>query len=362
MIRNIQKNNSHNMRIFITHIAPSRYAHELGISMAATNFSYNLARGVRFDKVYSVLPPFITQGNSSTFSDDVIETRFSFLRKTLLSRIAAVFEQFVLLRKIPNGSNVWLYNVSPLNAYLIKSLRLLKPSVKIFPIILDYTPGDHKSEKWFTLINNCDGRIMLSTSDIFDKTNSAVLPGIVPENTESIDKVIQLTYDFLISGQLSDNISMLSTLLDIFAKIPDARLHITGNAPAKAKIYSEKYSNIICHGNLSYDRFLKVLKQCPFLLSTRDPEMLENQCNFPSKIIEGLLHNRIIVSTIDYPQLKNIKYLKVDAKNLKESIKSIMKLSTTELIKYSNQSQRAVDLYNPKVWDNIMTNIESKAQ
>lgn len=350
------------MRILLTHVLPRDIGKHHGISVAATNFSYNLARGVRFDKVYSILPPFINHADCSTFSDDIIDTRYSSLRNTPLSRGAAVFEQFALLCKIPDDSNVWLYNVTPLNAYLIKSLRLLKPSVKIFPIILDYTPGDPKSEKWLPLINDCAGRIMLSTSDIFNKENSAVLPGIVPNNPSTVGEVSRLTYDFLISGQLSDNISMLSTLLDVFAEIPDARLHITGNAPDKAKTYSEKYSNIICHGNLSYDRFLDVLKQCPFLLSTRDPDMLENQCNFPSKIIEGLLHNRIIISTIIYPQLKDIKYLKVDAHQLEADIKKILATSTASLMSYANQSQRTYELFNSSVWNRVMSEIERNAR
>lgn len=358
----MQTKNSHIMRIFITHIAPSHYARELGISIAATNFSYNLALGVKFDKVYSILPPYVANYKSSRISDNVIDIQSSFLRRTPFARIAAIYEQFILFKKIPKNANVWFYNVTALNAYLIKFLKIFKPSVRIFPIILDYTPGDPKSEKWIPLINNCNGRIILSTSAIFNKTNSAVLPGIAPDNINSIDKVTQISYDFLISGQLSDNISMLSVLLDVFTKIPSARLHITGNVPEKAKAYSEKYSNIICHGNLSYDLFIDVLKHCPFLLSTRNPDNPENQCNFPSKIIEGLIHNRIIISTIDYPQLKDIKYLKVDAKNLKKSVNSILELSTSELMRYANQSQRAVDLYNPKVWNKIMTKIESEAQ
>lgn len=350
------------MRIFITHIAPPDKAQNLGISIAATNFSYNLAEDGTFDKIYSVLPPFIRNIDSEAISDNIITIPVSWLRKTPLSRFGAIFEQIKIFKSIPNNSNVWFYNLSALNALLIRLLKIFKPSVKIFVIILDYTPGERKAEKWLPLINNCDGRIMLSNSQIFNKNNASILPGVVPLSNKKWPLIDKVSMDFLISGQLSENISMLSTLLDIFSKNPKARLHITGNLNKETKDFASKFSNIICYGVLSYDDFLSVMHSCPFLLSTRNPDMPENQCNFPSKILEGLLHNRIIISTIEYPQLKDIKYLKIEAAQLSNSISQIVNMSDDGLLPFANQANKVIRLFNTDVWKNTMTLIEQKAR
>lgn len=351
-----------NKRIFVTHVAPMEIGIKLGVSVAATNFSFNLAKGVHFDKVYSILPAFISYRNKVDFLNDIFDVQFSIFRKLQFSRIAALWEQFRLFRMIPKHSNVWLYNVTALNGYLIKLLRIFKPSVKIFPIILDFTPDDSKCEKWLSLINSCDGRIMLSDSDLFNKNNSICLPGIVPNKTHYLNIVENISYDFLISGQLTENISMLSDLLDIFKDLPIARLHITGEPTEKAKRYSEKYSNIICYGQLKYNEFLHILNKCPFLLSTRNPKYKENFCNFPSKIIEGLTHNRIIISTIKYPQLEDINYIQIDSENLRFGIESILKMSADDIKRYTNQSHMTFTLFNPNVWDKAMTKIELDAR
>lgn len=350
------------MRIFVTHIAPPDKVQKLGISIAATNFSYNLIRGGIFDKIYSVLPSFVKNIDSKSVSDKTIMIPVSWLRRTPLSTLGAIFEQLKIFLSIPKNSNVWFYNLSALNAVIIKLLKKFKPSVKIFVIVLDYTPGELKSEKWLPLINGCDGRILLSNSRIFNKYNSYCLPGVVPLNNPKWPVIEKISMDFLISGQLSEQISLLSKLLKVFSKIPKARLHITGNLNKEIQYFISKSSNIVYHGNLNYDEFLTVMHSCPFLLSTRDPEMPENNCNFPSKIIEGLLHNRIIISTIDYPQLKDIRYLKVEAEQLSNDINQIIKMSDSELCPFANQANSVRTLFNTDVWNNTMTLIEKKAR
>lgn len=349
------------MRIFITHILPVEESLKTGISIAATNFSLNLISNGAFDKVYSILPPF-ANGNIEIPSERNIETIYCRrLRKSSLSKIAAIFEQIKLFSRIPKKSRVWLYNMTPLNGVLVMLLRIFKPSVKIYTIVLDFTPGETTAERWLSTINSCDGRITLSLSDRFNKQNTLCLPGVTPYDKKEWPKVSTSKNEFIISGQLGDNISLLSRLLPVFSKHPEWTLNITGNAPELAKEYSGKYPNIICHGNCSYSDFLNILHQSLFLLSTRDPEMPENQCNFPSKIIEGLLHNRIIISTIDYPQLSPIKYLKIDADNIEEGLKRIASMSDKALLEYANQAELADEMFNAKRWADEIEKIEQNS-
>ena len=345
-------------RIFITHILPGDDGVNAGISIASTNFSLNLISSGAFDNVYSILPPFVNGSFAEPTNSKVDLICNRWLRNTPFRKLAAVFEQISLFRKIPKGANVWLYNMTAINGILVKLLRTFKPTVRIYPIVLDFTPGEVTAEKWLPTINTCEGRITLSTSDRFNQRNTVCLPGVTPYEKEEWPKVTAPTREFIISGQLSDNISLLSKLLPVFAEHSDWILNITGNPTKLAKEYSESYPNIKCYGKCSYSKFLDILHRSPFLLSTRDPKMPENQCNFPSKIIEGLLHNRIIISTMDYPQLNPIKYLKIDAANLERDLSSVINMTSDSLLEYANQAEQTDLMFNAKRWAMEMERIE----
>lgn len=347
------------MRIFITHTLSVDEAIKTGVSVAATNFSINLISSGVFDFVYSILPPCVKVKINNSGADGIKAVYCKFLRTLSLVKFAAVVEQVILFHKIPSESHVWLYNLTPLNGILVKLLRIFKPSVKLYTIVLDYTPGEAASERWLPTINSCNGRISLSLSDHFNQNNTVCLPGVTPLDKKDWPKITSLEKEFILSGQLSDNISLLNRLLPIFATHPDWILNITGVAPMLAKEYSKKYTNIRCHGKCSYLQFLNILHKSPFLLSTRDPKMPENQCNFPSKIIEGLLHNRIIISTIDYPQLEPIKYIKVDADNLEDNLMDVISMDGKLLLEYANQSALTDRMFNAKRWAEEINNIES---
>ena len=350
-------------RVFITHILPQHLISKYKLSFAACNFSYNLISGGGFDKVYSIMPLFVS-GKMEAFGDPDNGLIYSRLRHYgPFRKIAPLFENFTLFSKISKNDSVWYYNCTILNAFLIVLLHLFKPSVKQNIILLDYTPCDKMIDRFFLwLSNHMHGMIKLADSPLFTVKNSVCLPGVVPDDGKEYPKVQNVKKEFLISGALGDNISMLSMLLDAFTQMPDLTLHITGKAPDAKKVeeYASKYKNIIYHGMVEYDEYLRILHTTPFLLSTRDPRYPENQCNFPSKVIEALLHNRIIISTIHYSQLDGIKYFEVGA-NIEDFIKDIQAISRTAgevLIQYANQSSIVKERFNVRVWNEWMKKIE----
>ena len=349
------------MRIFVTHILPEHLVAKYGLSFAAYNFSCNLISGGLFDKVYSVLPTFV-HGDIKTFEGLV----YSKVRNNKVLRcFAPMVENVALFRMLPRKSVVWYYNCTILNALLIILLMLFKPSVKQYMIILDYTPGfDVKGRFFLWLTNKMDGTIRLADSPLFTVKNSICLPGVVPLQVAEYPKVERISPDFLISGVLGENIAMLSMLLEAFSIMPELRLHITGKAPNEKQIsqFTKRYPNIIFHGMVAYEEYLRILHSCPFQLSTRNPQMPENQCNFPSKIIEALLHNRIIVSTIHYPQLEGMHYFEVatDTKTFAEDIKRIANMDKGVLLKYANQGEEVKRRFNTDIWCDAMCKIELK--
>lgn len=333
------------------------------MSVAACNFSCNLMSSGVFDKTYSIMPTFVN-GNIDSFPGLVYS---SIRRMPALRRLAPLIEDIRLFVKIPRRASVWYYNCTILNVTLILLLKFLKPSVKQQIIILDYTPSKKIFDRFLLWVSNhVNGTIRLANSSLFTCANSVCLPGVVPENASQYPLVKEIKGEFLISGALSDNIAMLSMLLEVFSELPQFTLHITGNAPNEGvvKKYTSSYKNIIYHGVVSYEEYLHILHETPFLLSTRNPDAPENQCNFPSKIIEGLLHNRIIVSTVSYEQLGGIKYFKVEhtKETLKKSLQKIVDMPSREVLLYANQAGEVKRRFNSEVWKECMIKIENNSK
>ena len=152
--------------------------------------------------------------------------------------------------------------------------------------------------------------------------------------------------------------------MEAFSRMPDCILHITGNVLEDEEMimeYASKYNNIKYHGSIEFTEYLKIVQKVTYQLSTRDENYPENQCNFPSKIIESLIHNRIVISTIRYNQLRGINYFKVDSNPYKfrSQLLEICKKPNEVLKKYANQSEIVEKMFSTKIWNETMTYIEN---
>lgn len=355
------------MRIFQTFVLPDDLVAKYKLSFAAANFSRNLISGGGFDKTYSLIPVNV-RGDVKLRNEDGYEVVYSAWRKfPILNRLAIFKEQLFVFSKIHCNDSVWFYNLNIINALLFILLKLLKPSVRLNVIILDFTPANSWKEQnyWYLkLLNKADGVISLSNSALFKCKNMAILPGVVPNGAGKEPLIRVPNRKFLLSGVLFEEISQISKLLEVFSQLPQCQLHITGKTDNEKRIieYASKYPNIVWHGAVPFKEYMALLHDCTFVLSTRDPESPENQCNFPSKIIESLLHNRIIVSTIDYKQLNGIKYLKCASQIqlMKDGIKDISLMPDNILKQYANQGNIVTEMFGTSVWNKVMDDIEMK--
>lgn len=352
------------MRIFVTHICPKDKILEYGISLSASNFCYNLIEGQCFDKVFSIYPGFV-KGKLDKVDDEIFEAVYSSWRwkGKIKQRLARFIEQFQLFQKIPRLSKVWYYNLNSLNVLLILLLRLFKPTVQQNIIILDFTPNLFFNKRVLPLINKMHGRISLSTYSKFNPHNLFCMPGVVPTQNSIYPKIEKINREFLLSGALKENITMHSMVLDAFAEMPEFTLHISGvliDDKEKTLAYADRYNNIHFHGKMPPDDFKKLLMSTPFSLNTRNPTAPENMCNFPSKVIEAILYNRIIISSIHYSQLDGINYFEVasEKEKFKQDIRRIAALNDTQLLQYANQGYKAIERFNTLKWNEIMLHIE----
>ena len=359
-----------NYRIFWTCILPEHLIAEHALSFAACNFSFNLMSGRMFDKVYSSLPLYVGgKMQPEAFKDKRFELIYDKWRekKSLWRKLATFKEQFAVFRRVPQRSSVWFYNLNTLNALLFLLLKLFKPSVQLNVVVLDFTPvirGFGLNQIYLKLINWAHGRICLANSSLFRKYNSTILPGVIPQGNEKLPGIKKVKNTFLLSGALSEEISMLSMVLDAFSKLPDCELHITGSKGNEDLLqeYVKTFSNIHWHGQLPFKDYINLLHSVSFQLSTRDIQFPENQCNFPSKIIEALYHNRIVISTIQYPQLDGVKYFTVSPveEDFRDNIKRIVSLSQTNLLPYANQGELVSSMYSVEIWNKAIEKIESE--
>ncbi len=356
------------MRIFQTFLLPDDLVAKYKLSFAAANFSRNLMQGGGFDKVYSLMPltvkdempPIIDKGYEVVYSDWRKKGR-------VFAKLAIFHEQWKIFKHVKKSDTLWLYNLNIINALLFILIKLFKSSVKLNIIILDFTPAKSWKEQnyWYLkLINRADGTICLAESPLFSIKNTALLPGVVPPTSEEYPKIDNPNKEFLLSGVISPVIASTPVVLEAFSQVPECILHITGNVlegEDMIKEYAERYSNIKYHGFLSYNDYLDITYKVTFLLSTRDESYPENQCNFPSKIIETLLHNRIVISTISYKQLEGIKYFEVDSncEELKKQVLKICNMSNKNLMQYANQTGIVREMFSTKVWNKIMTDIDN---
>lgn len=358
-----------NNRQFWTCVLPEELVLKYGLSFATYNFSMNLISGVGFDKVFSTMPLYVGgEMDDSAFRDGRFELIYDKLRKRrgIWQRIAAIKEQFQLFKLIPEGTNFWFYNINTLNAVLFLLLKLFKPSVTLNVIVLDFTPFSKLLELnrfYLKLINSAHGRISLTNSPLFNQSNLVVIPGVVPENVPTFPEIKAPCMNFLLSGTLNETISQTSIVLKAFSQLPNCQLHITGkgNSVPLIEKYAEKYPNIIYHEQLSYPDYINLLQNITFLLSTRNSLKPENHCNFPSKIIEALLHNRIVLTTIPYPQLEGIKVLECNATDdtsFKAYMESLATMDSNELLKYANQGNIVKRKFSANVWKLAMDKVE----
>lgn len=353
------------MRYFITNVLPHHLSGKYKVSYAGSNFSWALINSSAFDRTFSIAPVNVVGELVDVQMEQLVYSDWR--KKNLLLRKMAPFkENWMIFKMIEPRSSLWFYNISLLNVLLFYLCRIFKPSTKCNVIVLDvYLPKQKASLANFFLwtINKSNALIKLSNSHRFTCRNSVCLPGVVPENSPSYPLVKEIKRAFLLSGLLREDISQLTLVIKVFSHLPDIDLHITGFAKndEDIKLACSKFPNIHYHGELPFDEYINLLHETPFLLSTRDPKEEGNQCNFPSKVIEGILHNRIIVSTIKYEQLSGLKYFTITSEEneMVKQISEIFNITSADIITYANQSDYAKTKFNPACWKKIMSNLES---
>lgn len=314
-----------------------------GFSLAANNYQQKFIDITRPKLAISIVPIFIHKKISYNYIYEpvIFVHNYTSIRikvlyliyKTLLDNINV----FILIKQ-SSIRHIWFYNLTKSNFLSILFLKFFSKK-KLFVIIADYDSGNSLFTKLSNmLLKKIDGAIVLNSNITIIK-NKQILPGIlfakdiIPPSKKTLSKNI------LFSGSLGETTGF-EFVLEFFSKYPEYELFVSGSAYN----YSEKefeniintysvFSNIHFLGNLTYAKYLKVLDSCDIALSLRDSQDVQHDYNFPSKIMEYLSRNKIVISTKSYKDI-NESILFISERNervLKNTLDKIFKLSMQEL-------------------------------
>jgi hypothetical protein len=361
------------MRAFISQIIPQEsMSQQKAASQAANNFCMSFLKSVNIDLAIFLIPIFIKKKNifkyELTCPYKIIQKRFfsqkriGIIFNTIIENIS-IFNT-IRVRKIPK---VWFYNLTIHNTIsfiLIKWIIKRKCYILFADTVIIKKKIDvNRFINW--LIMKSDGIISLSHSSEFIKNhpNLFFLSGIIEQNHNVIKTSKINRKDILFSGYLRDHTG-IHLALETFAKHNDLNLLITGRGDEErlVKEYSQKYSNIKYLGFLEFDEYLSLLNKIDIVLNLRDPLNKENHYNFPSKMIEYLNFGKIVVSTIEYPQIdKSIYfYSNYDSRCLINTLLNIISKDNHSLQSTMKKSNEFVNKnFSSIAWQNLVLKTET---
>jgi glycosyltransferase involved in cell wall biosynthesis len=361
------------MSIYITPLAPINETKNVkGLAQATVNFSHNLISAINPDFVYALLS--ISEKKKKKFSFEygrtfLVQCRI-FPQNRWFRLFNIIIENYIIIKNIliNHENNIWFYNIDPHNfiSYLILKFIFKK---KCFIILADFSPDVAISKFFLKVMRKANGIVSFSykTQELFlNHPNFEIKPGIINpkcivcQDINTTNKKI-----YLFSGCL-DYHTGIDLVLEVFSKLPEYNLIITGNGNAQYLIdnYIQKYDNIKYLGYLKYTEYLEVLKKADIVLNLRNPNFIENNYNFPSKIIEFFLNKKLLISTIKYIGIDENLYFYSDynINALKNTIQIVIDSNNIELENKRNLSYNfATQNYSYESWDGVIKKIEQKA-
>lgn len=365
----------HSNSIYISQNVPNSLVKTYNVSQAANNFCLHI-NDIGYFSHHIAIPPGNIDGSFKSFNEKATGIEYHICRpfkhKGFGKLVNLLLDNIWLFYRILKAQerNVWFYNVWIGNILSYLLIRFLSRK-KSFVLLADYNPQRYNNRTGKLLlwaIRQACGVISLSSRCKEVNTNFKAIAGIIPE--KNIKKGIGKFYSnksFLLSGTLNANTG-LYLALNVFKDIPEATLFLSGllseECVQTVNEYTEKYSNIIYKGFFEqYDDYISFIQSVDFTLSLRAPESPVNHYNFPSKILETLAYNKIIISTIEYPELDGINYIVIpySESEFKKSIKRIILEGRKQYIeKCLNNADVLRDRYTEKAWLDAFIEMETK--
>ncbi len=352
------------MRLYVFQSLPNNLIERFDVSQAAANFCFALIDNNCFDKSLSLVPINVSESikNRCSYKGVIFIQYRVFPHWKILKFLNNFVENIVIVKNALKAKNIWFYNITTTNLISIILLKYLFFK-RVYAIIADYNPPSNRfsSENLICwMINKMKGVISLSARTDIQNRNHVSLAGIIPSYKVNKFNIDLNNRKFLFSGILN-NVNGIDMAIDIFSNIPEAELIITGKDNG---IYEKirGYKNIIFLGFLSKDEYERILENITFCLSFRDPNLPENTNNFPSKTLEYLSQGKIVISTIEYPELASLKYFYVPftKEDIKLLVQDLLKMPSEKLMSFCNNQMEVGAYFSESKWKSMISFIEQQ--
>lgn len=352
-------------RCFITQQVPLDLVTKYKISQAGVNFCNNIVNTNVFDQAFAFPIISVAADITDECKKDSNYTYIQFRKfphKSLGKLLNLILENLIFVKQAYRFDHIWFYNVTNSNviSFVILKNVLFK---KVYVLMADFRPGKKWSVKSIIkrLINNSDGIISLSSRSVFSNRNFICIPGIVPR-FKIYNNIIELDEKiFLLSGVLKEETG-LKMAIDVFKRLPHIKLFISGIMSDAFSKEIDEIPNIEYLGYINYEEYTRLVDKIAVGLSFRDPSHPMNNNNFPSKILEYFSLGKIVVSTIDYPEISKMNYFTVEynCDVIVEMIDKIYHTDNVELQKYMNHSDFLMNNFSESAWIKAFNKIETK--
>jgi glycosyltransferase involved in cell wall biosynthesis len=351
------------MRLFITQVVPNEFVRKYNVSQAGTMFCFDLIDNNCFDNALSLIPANIDE----YIKDKCLHNNVTFIqvnRKFFLKIFSNFIENIIIVIKSLKYKTIWYYNITPSNFISAFILRYLFFK-QVYAIIADYTPSKSRfnlNNILKFIIEHLKGIITLSQRGVINHKNNITIAGVLP--TSKIDNIsakrVNVNNKFLFSGVLSKQ-KGIDKAIEIFSEIPEAELIISGRGDFDVENAIKNFNNIKYLGFLTQQEYKRVLSEVTFCLNFRNPSYPENENDFPSKVLEYFSYNKVVISTIKYPELYSFNYFYTpfDNEKITKLVKRILNLSEEKLNKYNSHTDKLKESFSEKIWKSTLLKIEN---
>lgn len=360
--------------IYISQHVPDELVAKYELSQAANNFCKNIVDLDYFSICLSI-PPSNVDNKFKPFIDANSHVEYHVCRvfphKGLFRIVNCILDNLWIYYRLLclKEHKVWWYNIYSGNliAYLLS--RFLSKN-KNFVLLADYNPNRYNNilgKFILSSLKSANGIISLSARCSNVNKNFMSIPGIIPSIKIQKKKGVLHSNAFLLSGTLNENTG-LGLAIEVFKQLPTVQLYMTGilSIDKKQEIegIEKQCPNIHYLGFMeNYQDYLNLLSSVDYVLSLRNPKSPVNTYNFPSKILETLAYNKIVISTIKYPELKGINYIisKYDVNELVTLIKDILSSKMDDKINSClDNSSILSQIVTEQAWIKAFEKIENK--
>lgn len=327
-------------------LVPTRFETKIEqLSNAGNRFLMNFCRNLSRKNELSVLS-FVSVEVSEKTQQEIKQEQMGFEIRYYFSfgnRVKSILKYMKMMKMgLQETDYVVTYNTA--YAWLSAPYLAKRKSKKSLLILADYSPADsyesflRKLYARFQLkaIQKYDCVIGLSrNTERYLRKNQKFLcmeGGIEREFYDYYDNLFQRDDDKirLMYAGILEPVTGIVQLVQAFEQMQDenVRLFISGRGSLKGFIEeaAEKDPRIIYLGCTSYPEYMENLKKADILINPRDMNLLENQYNFPSKIMEYLATGKRIIST-KFPGWEKfsecITFCESNVKDIKEKVEQI---------------------------------------